>query len=187
MRTFDITCHYGSTYDLHQLADVKFELAAGGVIYAHRLVLASVSPYFQHMFLGEMAAARGVDCTAELPVRIELPDWASREAVVMLLSNLYSGGALNSSHDNSSGVAGVGQEPMVKLEKSNPESFEIVLGLLRLADMMACVYAKEWAEEWLASSDVLDVSSNGLLLPWCRVPLKNQLQTTHSPSIRKTR
>jgi hypothetical protein len=27
------------------------------------------------------------------------------------------------------------------------------------ADMMAMVYAKEWAEEWLAASDVLDVSA----------------------------
>ena len=27
------------------------------------------------------------------------------------------------------------------------------------ADMMAMVYAKEWAEEWLAASDVLDVST----------------------------
>ena len=35
-----------------QLADVEFVLADGSIIYAHRLVLAHVSEYFQQLFLG---------------------------------------------------------------------------------------------------------------------------------------
>ena len=36
-------------------------------------------------------------------------------------------------------------------------SFEVVLTVLRLADMMRLAFAKEWCEQWLASSDVLDI------------------------------
>ena len=66
--------------------DCNFRACWDGIVKTHA---------FHHMFLGEMAAARGVDRTAELPVRIELPDWASHEAVVLLLSNVYSGGGIN--------------------------------------------------------------------------------------------
>ena len=107
----------------------------GDIIYAHRLVLANVSQYFQQLFLGEMAVSKGIECTTQLPVRIELPDWASRPGLLMLLLNVYSGGTLDCCS------AGSGKnEPIVALEKSNPESFEVILGLLRLADMMGMQY-----------------------------------------------
>ena len=146
-----------------------------------------------------MAAGKGSARASELPVRIALPEWATREAALLLLANVYHGGALNGG-----GASGGGRPAVVALGKANPQSFELVLGLLRLvriekrrrflrrycstilktrsicqdrlgtktgkverlthafflqADMMAMVYAKEWAEEWLAASDVLDVSA----------------------------
>jgi hypothetical protein len=101
------------------------------------------------MFLGEMAVSKGIECTGELPVRLELPEWASRESVVMLLSNVYTGDTLD--------ITGGGSGEPILLHKAKPESFEIVLGLLRLSDMMDLVFAKEWAEEWLATSEVLDI------------------------------
>ena len=120
---------------IYQLADVEFVLGNGEVIYAHRLVLANVSQYFQQMFLGEMAVSKGIECTTQLPVRIELPDWTSRPGLLMLLLNVYNGGTL----DCCSAGSGEG-EPIVTLDKSNPDSFEVILGLLRLADMMGMQY-----------------------------------------------
>jgi hypothetical protein len=140
-----------SQFNKPALADVQFVLAAGGIVYAHRLVLANASSYFQQMFLGEMAVSKGIECTGELPVRIELPEWATRESLIMLLSHVYIGGTLDTTDSGSDEL-----DP-IPLEKTNPESFEIVLGLLQLSDMMELVFAKEWAEEWLASSEVLDI------------------------------
>lgn len=55
----------------------------------------------------------------------------------------YNGGALSAS-----GAPGGGYE---SLGKSNPDSFEVILALLRLADMMALSYAKQvrfWLTFW---------------------------------------
>jgi hypothetical protein len=124
-----------------ELSDVHFELADGSVIYAHRLVLADVCEYFQNLFIGEMALTA-------LPCTIAMPEWAGRRSAILLFSNIYNGGALNVSGEFGGGFM---------LGKSDPESFEIVLNLLRLADMYGMSYAKEWSEEWLASSNVLDI------------------------------
>ena len=43
---------HGHECVVSQLADVEFVLADGSIIYAHRLVLAHVSEYFQQLFLG---------------------------------------------------------------------------------------------------------------------------------------
>ena len=70
---------------------------------------------------GEIATiGKGSARASELPVRIALPEWATREAALLLLANVYHGGALNGG-----GVVALG--------KANPQSFELVLGLLRLA------------------------------------------------------
>ena len=52
-----IICQFTATITkmnapVSQLADVEFVLADGSIIYAHRLVLAHVSEYFQQLFLG---------------------------------------------------------------------------------------------------------------------------------------
>ena len=74
-----------------------------------------------------MAAGKGSARASELPVRIALPEWATREAALLLLANVYHGGALNGG-----GVSGGGRPAVVALGKANPQSFELVLGLLRL-------------------------------------------------------
>ena len=80
-----------------------------------------------------MAAGKGSARASELPVRIALPEWATREAALLLLANVYHGGALNGG-----GVSGGGRPAVVALGKANPQSFELVLGLLRLVRIKRC-------------------------------------------------
>eukprot|EP01046_Picozoa_sp_COSAG06_P055449 COSAG06_NODE_10195_length_1730_cov_1.323115_1_plen_104_part_10 len=75
-----------------------------------------------------MAAGKGSARASELPVRIALPEWATRDAALLLLANVYHGGALNGGALNGGG----GRPAVVALGKANPQSFELVLGLLRL-------------------------------------------------------
>ena len=66
-------------------------ISEGRLIYTHRLVLARCSPYFEQMFIGQLAL------TGPFPVEVPLPQWATRPAALMLLSHLYSGGDLDES------------------------------------------------------------------------------------------
>jgi hypothetical protein len=108
----------------------------GRAIVRWNQVLANSCEYFQHLFTGAMALT-------ELPATISMPEWVGQRSAVMLFSHIYDVGALN----DKSGT----------LDKSTPESFQVVLDILLMADMYGFAYAKQWSEEWLASSSVLDI------------------------------